>query len=252
MKPSSWRRKTACVLSESVHKQLNMYALAATAAGVGALALTQTADAKVVYTPVHHVIGRSERYKVSLNNGEIGDLTFVNRYGCNQDYCQDALSAVPSAGNAVEGKFTVAYALEPGVKIGPKKPFSGGIMAFSSSSEGTFGQWANVSNRYLGLKFNIKGKAHYGWLRLTVRLSGHARITATLTGYAYETIPNKPIITGKTKGASDDPTNQGVGPDASVTSLIPETPQPASFGMLALGVQGVPLWRRKETQEVIG
>jgi hypothetical protein len=23
---------------------------------------------------------------------------------------------------------------------------------------------------------------------------------ATLTGYAYETIPNKPIITGKTKG----------------------------------------------------
>jgi hypothetical protein len=216
-----------------------MYALAASAAGVGVLALTQAADAKVVYTPIHHVIGRNERYKVSLNYGEIGDLTFVNRYGCNQDYCQDALSAIPSAGNAVEGKFTVAYALEPGVKIGPKEPFSGEIMAFSSSSEGTFGQWANVSNRYLGLKFNIKGKAHYGWLRLTVRLSGHARITATLTGYAYETVPNKPIIAGATKDSDEDD-------QPAPASLKMHALEPATLDMLALGAPGLSIWRREE------
>jgi hypothetical protein len=237
MKRSSGPHKTAN-LSNSVHQQLSMYALAASAAGVGVLALTQTADAKVVYTPVHHVIGRNERYKVSLNHGEIGDLTFVNRYGCNQDYCEDALSAIPSTGNAVEGKFTVAYALKPGVKIGPKEPFSGRIMAFSSSSEGTFGQWANVSNRYLGLKFNIKGKAHYGWLRLTVRLSGHARITATLTGYAYETIPGKAIISGATKGPDNpEPT----------ASLNTPTPEPATLGVLAMGAPGLSIWRRKES-----
>jgi hypothetical protein len=215
VKQSARPRKTA-KLSKSLSHQLNMYTLAASA-GVGALTLAPPAEAKVIYTHVHHNIGRNERYKVSLNHAEMGDLTFVNRYGCNQDYCQDALSAIPSAGNAVEGKFTVAYALNPGVKIGPKEPFSGKVMAYSSSSEGTFGQWANVSNRYLGLKFNIKGKAHYGWLRLTVRLSGHARITATLTGYAYETIANKPIIAGKTEG-----------PDVV-------TIQPASLGHLAQG-----------------
>jgi len=33
-----------------------------------------------------------------------------------------------------------------------------------------------------------------------VKVMGGARIRATLTGYAYETIPNKPIIAGKTKG----------------------------------------------------
>ena len=123
-------------------------------------------------------------------------------------------------------------------------------MAFSSSSEGTFGQWANVSNRYLGLKFNIKDKAHYGWLRLTVRLSGHARIKATLTGYAYETISGKAIKAGQTKEA-DALTNDDLGPGASLTSPIPDTPQPTSLKMLALGAQGVPLWRRKETQEAI-
>jgi hypothetical protein len=80
---------------------------------------------------------------------------------------------------------------------------------------------------------------------------GHA-ITAVLTGYAYETIPNKPIITGKTKGPDDGSVEQqnDPGPGASLISPIPETPQPASLGMLALGAQGVPLWRRKETQKV--
>jgi hypothetical protein len=81
---------------------------------------------------------------------------------------------------------------------------------------------------------------------------GHA-ITAVLTDYAYETIPNKPIITGKTKGPDDDSVEQqnDPGPGASLISPIPETPQPASLGMLALGAQGAPLWRRKETQKVI-
>ena len=35
--------------------------------------------------------------------------------------------------------------------------------------------------------------------RLNVTLK-RGQIAATRTGYAYETIPNKPIITGKTKG----------------------------------------------------
>ena len=78
-------------LPSSIHQQLNMYALVASAAGVGVLALTQAADAKVVYTPAHHVIGRNELYKVSLNHDEIGDLTSVNRYGCNQDYCDQSI-----------------------------------------------------------------------------------------------------------------------------------------------------------------
>jgi len=47
------RSRKALSLSDSLHKQLNMYALAASAAGVGALALAVPAEAKIVYTPVH-------------------------------------------------------------------------------------------------------------------------------------------------------------------------------------------------------
>ncbi len=41
------------------------------------------------------------------------------------------------------------------------------------------------------------------WARLSVTL-GHDRqlgdVSGTLTGYAYETVPNKPIIAGQTTG----------------------------------------------------
>jgi hypothetical protein len=65
------------------------------------------------------------------------------------------------------------------------------------------GQWANggkgVRDRYLGLRFIIKGQVHYGWVRLNVSFK-NGEFSGLLTGYAYETIPNKAIATGKTKG----------------------------------------------------
>jgi hypothetical protein len=220
-------KRIAQQLSKSLRHRLNAYALAATAAQVGMLALAQPAEARIIYTPVHHVIGRNGRYKIDLSHDKVGDLTLANTYGCNQDYCQDGLSAFPSAGNGVEGKYSLAYALDPGARIGPKQPFSGKIMALSSSGEGTFGQWVNVSNGYLGVKFNIKGKTHYGWLRLSVQLLGQARVKATLTGYAYESVPNRVIVAGKTKG-----------PEVSMV-------QPASLGLLAAGVLAIPAWRNE-------
>jgi hypothetical protein len=105
-----------------------------------------------------------------------------------------------------------------------------------------------VTNRYLGLKFKIKGKIHFGWARLSV--VGRQRITATLTGYTYETIPGKAIKAGQTKGTADDPTNSDLGPDASLNSFISDTQQPATLGALAMGAPGLSIWRREESELV--
>jgi hypothetical protein len=51
MKRSRRTTKTPSNLSQLAHKRLNMYALAASAAGVGMLVLAQPADAKIVYIP---------------------------------------------------------------------------------------------------------------------------------------------------------------------------------------------------------
>src|SRR5262249_46978262 len=120
------------------------------------------------------------------------------------------------------------------------------------------GPWLGVTNRYLGLKFMIHGKTHFGWARLTVTVShkifGKRFIRTELTGYAYETIPNKPIIAGRTKGPEDEfpdgpqlESPDDLGSGAFVISPISEDSQAASLGVLALGAKGIPLWRRKET-----
>jgi hypothetical protein len=240
MKRLSGPRKTAN-LSGSVHQQLTMYALAAGAAGMSVLALTQPTEAKIVYTPTHHVVGKNGRYKLDLNNDKMADFILVNTYGCNTDYCVDVLSAIPVGGNAVEGargflSIPYASALKRGAPIGPQAQFSGKLMASSQSSQGSLGRWLHVTNGYLGLKFTLKGQTHYGWARLTVQASGRAFIKATLTGYAYETIPNKTILAGHTRGPEEIA-------EASLTTL---TPKAATLGLLATGALGLSIWRREE------
>ena len=237
MKPSP---RTPPKLSDSVHHQLSMYALAASAAGVGVLALAQPAAAKIVYTKTHHVIGANGLYKLDLTNDGIFDFLILeigNGGNVNRLKVKDA-PGKEALGNAVEGYHVInidyASALKRGARIGRSQGFinsvsygevMASVISTSLSVYEYYGQWNNVTNRYLGLKFQVKGKTHYGWARLNVTVN-KLTITATLTGYAYETVPNKPIIAGKTKG----------------TDVI-EAAEPASLGHLAEGSAGLAAWR---------
>jgi hypothetical protein len=244
MKQSSRVPRAPSDLSDLLHQRLSMYALAASATGVGVLALAQPAKARIVYKATHVVVGRNGRYKLDLNHDQIADFILVNTYGCNTDYCVDALSAIAARGNGVEGakgflSIPYASALQRGALIGAKQPFSGQLMASSQSGQGSLGRWLNVTNHYLGLKFKIKGKIHYGWARLTVQVPGGALIKATLTGYAYETIAGKSIIAGRTKGPGDIVEGQDL-------ALATPGMKSGSLGQLAMGSPGLSVWRRKE------
>jgi hypothetical protein len=239
VKRSTRPRKTAN-LSESLHRQLNSYALAASAAGVSLLAQAQPAEAKIVYTHVHHRIEPGHTYHLDLVGRGVTDFSLVNyavRW-CDglSAYCFGLEQTAPRK-NSVMGYYSGDHgtwdsALVAGRRIGPHLNFHpefGDLASgFSSHLNGggtrLYGQWVDVEDRYLGLRFMIKGRTHYGWARMSVEIKG-MNLTATLTGYAYETIPNKPIIAGKTKG-----------PDVV-------TIQPASLGHLAHGASAIPAWR---------
>jgi len=116
-------------------------------------------------------------------------------------------------------------------------------MFFRHSSSGSLVSgcpWLTVGHDYLGLKVLIEGKVHFGWVRVKMNV-GYADY---ITGYAYETIPNKPIVAGQTKGPDDDVENDN--PGASITNPVPDIPQHASLGALAMGAPGLSIWRRKE------
>jgi hypothetical protein len=130
-------------------------------------------------------------------------------------------------------------ALQAGVLIGKGQFYATLYCMAQKISEGSFGSWPGVKNRYLGLQFVIKkGKKHFGWARLSVSRPPYV---AALTGYAYETIPNKPIIAGKTQGPDDTSVEESNG-----TPAIP-SPEPATLGALAMGAPGLSIWRREES-----
>jgi hypothetical protein len=224
-----------------------MYALAAGVAGVGTLALVQPAEAKIVYTKADHKIGPVTINKIDLNHDGITDFTILDSLGSQFG---DLRIQAPS-GNSVVGQELVqrtvgAVDLPAGAKIPANKAnkrfYSGTlIMAESESFEtGTsvFGSWVNVRRRYLGLEFRIKGRVHYGWARLNVSCADF-KCTGLLTGYAYETIPNKAIIIGATEESGVD--------EASPATLNEPDVQPASLGLLAMGSPALSVWRREES-----
>ncbi len=77
---------------------------------------------------------------------------------------------------------------------------------------------------------------------LTVRAQIRTGITALLTGYAYETIPNKSIIAGKTHGADD-------AEQPAPASLTIPAEKPATLCWLALGAPGLSIWKREGSPE---
>jgi hypothetical protein len=239
-------------LEPGLEKRLATYAAAAGAAGLGFLTSASVAEARIVFFPAHQQISSNAVFALDVNHDGVTDFNLTNTYGCNFDYCYGRLYAIPVAGNGVEGKLGflgthLASALNQGARIGPAQPFSGQLMI--RTSMGSTGQWRNATNRYLGLKFRISGQVHFGWARLSVQIKS-ARVTALLTGYAYETVPDTAIIAGKTAGGAegtatnpDSAIGGDSGPSARETGPVVDS---GSLGILALGEQGLSLWRRKE------
>jgi hypothetical protein len=197
-------------------RRLKAYTVAATAAGVGALCLAPAAEAKVVYTPAHVKIVRNIGLVLfDVNHDGIADFGLSNTQVLTSRPHTFVRVAQLRQGNEIWGAYSsysgsqvlCAAALARGAKIGPKGQFqkdpSSGLPMVESNGRGAFGPWLHVKQAYLGLKFVIKGETHFGWARVKLSgLSGRGT-TVILTGYAYETIPNKPIIAGATEGLDE-------------------------------------------------
>ena len=249
------QRRKAIALVAELERRLNAYAGAALATGVSIAALAPPAHAEVVYTPAHTVINGGLNLDLNhdgtpdfrilmegpatFNEIDVGCATHVTYPNAPRGIACNYLT------NQVWGRGGFASALSAGFPVGPNKsyfqapkyPFAAsmgfvGCKCTTSGGSITRGQWLSTENRYLGLQFVIKAEVHYGWARLNVGFTSTGRITATLTGYAYETVPNRPIITGKTKG-----------PDFVTVGS-------ATLGHLAQGASQIHAWRGQNKSPV--
>jgi hypothetical protein len=239
----------------NVDKGLLQYATAASAAGVGMLALAQPAEAKIVYTPADIPITlNGGAVPIDLNHDGINDFSFYNasgtcekrkrvrqKEGCSFGY----LDLIPAqVGNAIGYSQTFngaqcAAELRVGHVIGAGKKFKSNYLdlfqAEAISYTGVVNcPWTGKGNTggFTALKFMINGEIHYGWAHVVLTSTG-----PVLRGYAYEDVAGQSIEAGATKEAQEA--------DASYAPVLP-APQPASLGMLALGAPGIAVWRRPE------
>jgi len=234
------RRTAGQLLQPMLERRLLSYALAAGAAGAG-LVSPAPAVAAIVYTRTH-VVMPPGHYNLDLTHDGTDDFVLCNSSQCFPNgftgfvfftvsglNSRDLVLDTNSGGTMIAN----AAALSKGAKIERSGKFQQvGILAYRTCSA-SGGPWANATDKFLGLEFQVDGKEHFGWAELSVTGSGCA-ITATLEGYAYNTVPGEPILAGQTHELE--------------AFLAPRpAPQPATLGLLALGAQGIPIWRRRQT-----
>ena len=107
-------------LSASVAHQLNLYALAATAAGVGVLALAQPVEGKIVYTKAHKWLAPNSSFPLDLNHDGIVDFKLYRRSfiyhstgGGPSIFIDDVRVKHPGSSNGVAGYYLWRPALAP-------------------------------------------------------------------------------------------------------------------------------------------
>ncbi len=245
-KKSAQPRATARV-NATLEKRLISYVTAASAAGI-ALSAAPQASAKIVYTAANITVTGGTT--LDLNGDGIADFSFVFEPGIHSSAL--AINRL-TIGNSIlcglKPPCVDAEAAGLAQAVGPLRGFAGTSYTNAFSGRGVFmaffigyggqtyfiGPWANVSNHYVGFKFLIAGKVHYGWARMSVGNWNNGG-AVTISGYAYETIPNQRIFTGQESGLPAE--------ESSVPASASQ-PAGASLGALAGGAGTLPLWRRE-------
>lgn len=234
------RKRTFAPLPELLNRRWLTYTLAA---GAGVLATSQSASAGIIFTP-EDIFFTSGTVFIDFNHDGINDFKFTVFGQPGSVFQTLKVSGNGNAGAGVVGKLGSAAALASGVAIGPHDPFRATksaslLMAevFENSSTATSlrGKWGNAGDKFLGLRFDINGQAHYGWAEFDVvgfvnPIFGGAFLDATLLGYAFDTVPNQAIAAGKT----------------TFSTTFSTTPEPGTLGLLALGSLGLAAWRRRK------
>ena len=169
---------------------------------------------------------------IDLNHDGVNDFNFIQQSHRYIDWDRIWLSATALGSNDVAKGSKGARALSKGAPIGKQLKFGpGSLMAGTyhdfyvesgHQSQFFYGSWVN-RDRYLGLEFQLDGSTHFGWAEFNVTWSD-LFLTATLEGYAYDTVPGQGLLAGQTS----------------------DTPEPGTLGLLALGSLGLGFWRRKK------
>lgn len=178
-------------------------------ASYGALtaAIVGVADANgqsVVYTDITDFTGAAgDEFFLDLDNNATND--FRVHAASNGDLFFQPLTASNEALGTGSDNYGYPFALDNGDPISASptgigmwlnQSYSAGAMSlFYNFGSGDYaGNFNNVTDKYIGVRFNISGNTHYGWVRLDVGLDA---ASWTIKDFAYVDTPNIGLNAGE-------------------------------------------------------
>jgi hypothetical protein len=196
--------------SKEFKNKLKSYGALAT----GVLAVGNVANAQIIYTdvdPDEVITGDSTSYLLDLNNDGVKDYRMVTLDVTGSSsgvvYSAKGAGVYPLGQNEIltDGSSYVQV-LNNGDAIGANQNvWSATSSAFALNVKFktqymgqtvtyTYGLWNGVTDKFMGVKFDINGSWHYGWVRMDVNANADSIV---IKGFAYNAQPNSPLTAGE-------------------------------------------------------
>jgi hypothetical protein len=161
-----------------------------------AIGAASNVNAAVIYTDVtpDFTGGAGSGYNLDVNNDAINDFSFNGWMGYYGAYGSLYMNGIGSNSWVAPYSGGDPSILSSSNMVSAGQSFGGGFGSFFWSSYGyCYGNWCGgQTDKYIGLRFNIGGNTHYGWVRVDIGPG----FTFTIKDYAYEDTPNTPIMAG--------------------------------------------------------
>jgi hypothetical protein len=154
--------------------------------------LTSKLDAQIIYTDIPDATPNAT-YPLDLNNDSIVDFLIQFDLG-------DKVMCKPQNDNAYSGYYFdnvyLPWANPTNTSICDTLITWYDTMNPGTMASGTnMGYWIGATDKYLALKLIVGKDSYYGWARLDVTASS---TSFTIKDYAYQSTPNKCILSGQT------------------------------------------------------
>jgi hypothetical protein len=230
------KRQGSSLLDEVLEHRMLLYVLAAGATLAGAPA----AQAEIVFTPSNAVCSSFNgpgTVQIDLNNDGTNDFILTcddYQYGSNTLGSYLYVKGAEVSNVTLESSGGLPVALKRGALIGSSAKF-GSDQKMALDACGAYscvdtGNFDGASNRILGVRFQVNGETYYGWIGFRYASASGA----TLVGWAYETVPNKPITAGDKRGK-----------ESEVDSTTLRATELTSLELLAAGNVAMDAWCRR-------
>lgn len=202
-------------MKKELQNKLSKYAAAAVAvtagvAGVNAQVVYTNVDPDQTFDDVQDANGMDAIVGLDINNDATFDFVIGSMdstySGTRVRYT--LVAPYGTAGNAIAGETPGAYdyalALDAGNMIDNTVNWisATNTMAYNVAGTNPYNEnWNGVSDKYLGLKFNVGANTFYGWARLDVLADGDV---FTIKDYAYNSTANTGLTAGQGMPANLD------------------------------------------------